>query len=217
MLTTLSEKLDPAHCALLVVDMQHDFCSPGGFVDRIGGDLEPVGRVANRISELLDAARESGAPIFHVRSWFDDSYLNEPMRERLLRFDSPAYCVSGTHGADFIGQLRPAPDEEIITKHRYSAFHGTPLELRLEGLGVRTVVVCGTATNNCVDGTARDAFYRGLYVALPGDASCAPSVPLHEHAMATAAHAYAVTPSVDEIAEMWRATANGAARSKASS
>jgi ureidoacrylate peracid hydrolase len=207
MLASFDEKFDPAHSALLVVDMQNDFCRPGGFVDRIGGDLSGVDRAVPSIQALLAAARASGVPVVHICSWFDHRYLNEPMRERLVRFGVEPYCVEGTWGAEFIDELRPEAGEKVVAKHRYSAFYDTSLHTVLEGLGARSVVVCGTATNNCVDGTARDAFYRGYYVALPDDASCAPTDDLHRHALATAHHAYAVRGNVDDVVATWTAGA----------
>lgn len=208
MLTTNQEKFDSTHSALLVVDMQNDFCRPGGFVDQIGGDLTGVERALPGIHSLLKAARSTGVVIVHIRSWFDLEYLNEPMRERLKRLGVQPYCVRGTWGAEFIDELQPADGENVVEKHRYSAFFETDLDDLLRGLGVRSVVVCGTATNNCVDGTARDAFYRGYYVALPDEASCAPTDELHHYALATAHHAYSVRAGVPEIVATWLAAAS---------
>lgn len=203
MLVGTARKFDPAHTAVLVIDMQNDFCSPGGFVDRIGGDLTPVQRVRDHIVELVELARASGVWVAHIRSWFDEEYMNDPMRERLERMGVPPYCVSGTWGAEFIDGLEPAAGEGVITKHRYSGFYATGLALWLRGRGIQSVVLAGTATNNCVDGTGRDAFYEGFYVALVAEAACAPRPELHDHALATARHAYAEILTLSEIKDVW--------------
>lgn len=198
------EKIDPSTTTLLVVDMQNDFCSPGGYLDKLGADLSAVSPTVNEISRLLGAARRAGVKVVHIQSWFDAEFLNEPMLERLERMAIPPYCVSNTWGADFVPQLTPLEGEDVVVKHSYSAFQGTKLTEMLRQAGTRTVVLCGTATNNCVDGTGRDAFYAGFFVVLASDAACAPSKELHNHAVATAKHGYAVIADVDEIGRVWR-------------
>lgn len=204
----IQERIDPATTALVVVDMQNDFCSPGGYLDKLGADLTAVAPTAHGISRLLESARSSGVKVVHIQSWFDGKYLNTPMLERLERFNIEPYCVSGSWGADFIEELKPLDGEEVVVKHTYSAFQKTRLNDVLRDAGITTVVLCGTATNNCVDGTGRDAFYEGYYVVLVPDAACAPTAELHEHAIATAKHGYAVIAETPEIEEVWAVTVN---------
>lgn len=202
------ERIDPATTALVIVDMQNDYCSPGGYLDKLGADLAPVSAAAAAITRLLHAARTAGVMVVHIQSWFDGKYLNEPMIERLDRFGIEPYCVSNSWGADFIDELKPNDGEEVVIKHTYSAFQKTRLDEVLTEAGIKTVVLCGTATNNCVDGTGRDAFYEGYFVVLAPDAACAPSEQLHTHAVATAKHAYAVIADVAEIESTWAVTVN---------
>ncbi len=204
----LFEKLDPATTAVVVVDMQNDFCSAGGYLDKLGADLTAVGPAVEGIARLLHAARAAKVKVIHIQSWFDREYLNEPMIERLDRFGIQPYCVSGTWGADFVDELTPQEGEEVVIKHAYSAFHKTRLDEVLSSSGIRTLVLCGTATNNCVDGTGRDAFYAGYYVVLVPSAACAPTRELHEHAIATAKHGYAVIAEPEEIEKAWGVNVN---------
>lgn len=208
MTMNIHERINPATTALVVVDMQNDFCSPGGYLDKLGADLTAVEPTARQIARLLDSARSAGVKVVHIQSWFDGKYLNRPMLERLERFNIEPYCVSGSWGADFIDDLRPLEGEEVVVKHTYSAFQKTRLDDVLRDAGISTVVLCGTATNNCVDGTGRDAFYAGYHVVLAPDAACAPTAALHEHAIATAKHAYAVIAEVAEIEAAWAVTVN---------
>lgn len=199
----LEERIDPNTTAVIVVDMQNDFCSPGGYLDHLNADLSQVPVTVDRISQLISGARKVGARVIHIQSFFDRPYLNGAMTDRLDRLNIEPYCVSGTWGAEFIPALQPAPDETVVVKHAYSGFAGTSLAGVLSEGGIRTVILCGTATNNCVDGTGRDAYYQGYLVVLASDAACAPSIALHNHAVETARHAYAVIAEVDEIQSAW--------------
>jgi ureidoacrylate peracid hydrolase len=125
------------------------------------------------------------------------------MIDRLSRIGIDHYCVSGSWGAEFIPALQPESGETVVVKHGYSGFSDTKMNEVLSDGDIRTVVLCGTATNNCVDGTGRDAFFRGYFVVLAPEAACAPSIALHEHAVETARHAYAVIAGVDEIESVW--------------
>lgn len=200
----LSERIDPKTTALLVVDMQNDFCSPGGYLDKLDADLSQVPGTVENIAKLIKSARDAGVQVIHIQSWFDRKYLNAPMIDRLERFGIEPYCVSGSWGAEFVPELQPEEGEAVVIKHGYSAFSETNMNEVLSAGGVRTVVLCGTATNNCVDGTGRDAFFNGYLVVLVPDAACAPSAALHEHAIATARHAYAVIADIDEIESAWK-------------
>lgn len=205
LLRSLAEKVAPAHTAVLVIDMQNDFCSQGGFLDELAIDLSQVREIVPRIAQLLASARRAHTTVVLVRSHFDPVFLLQPMLERLERKQTKPYCVSGTWGAEFVTGLAPQPGEVVITKHRYSAFFATELEMVLRARGVRTVILAGTATNNCVDGTGRDAFALGFYVVLLDDATAATSPEVHEATLKTVDHAYGVIAGLDDIVAIWEA------------
>jgi ureidoacrylate peracid hydrolase len=100
---------------------------------------------------------------------------------------------------------RPVPIESdvVVQKYRYSAFAGTNLDLVLRSAGVRTVVCAGVSTNVCVEATAREAFSADYYVVLPEDACGSWSPALHEAALETARHRYAVVCASDELIDLW--------------
>jgi ureidoacrylate peracid hydrolase len=112
--------------------------------------------------------------------------------------------VAGTWGAEFAPEVAPQADDLVVTKHRYSAFFATDLDMLLRARGIRTIVLSGTATNNCVDGSGRDAFALGYYVALAADASAATSRELHEATLQTADHAYATITDCASIVATWK-------------
>ena len=202
-LTTLAEKVDPERAAVLMIDMQNDFCSQGGFLDRLGVDLGEIQASIGRAQELLSKARAAGVPVIHAYYDGDPDYFVVPMLERLERKDEEAYCLPDTWGIKFVDGLEPEPGELVIGKHRYSAFFGTDLDMRLRSMGISSLVLGGVASNNCVDGTGRDAYYNGYYVVMTSDASAAPTVELHQATLTTVEHAYGVVASTDEITAIW--------------
>ncbi|MGW1682539.1 cysteine hydrolase family protein [Saccharopolyspora sp. NPDC002376] len=210
----LAEKVRPTRTALLIVDMQNDFCSPGGFIDR-STNFTPdmTTAVAQHISALRDAAEHLGILTVHVVSHFDDEYLNEPMRERLTRIGAEPYCISGTWGAEIIDDLKIRPGELQVEKHTYDGFFGTRLQSVLEEHQIRTVVATGLATDNCVAATAKGAYFRGFYVVMPTDSCAAGSEAQHEAGLRIAGHAYAELCTSDELLTTW-ATTHGVAGSQ---
>lgn len=207
----LVEKVSPSRTALLIVDMQNDFCSPGGFIDRATSFTPSTAAVSARIATLRQAAEHLGMLVIHIVSHFDDEYLNEPMRERLVRIGAEPYCVSGTWGAEIIDELAIRPGELQVAKHTYDGFYGTELQNILEDHQIRTTLVTGLATDNCVAATAKGAYFRGFYVVIPADACTSGSVAQHEAGLLIAQHAYAELSTSDELLTTWGLT-NGSDR-----
>jgi ureidoacrylate peracid hydrolase len=176
-LDTLAKKVDPGHAALIVVDVQNDFCAPEGMMDREGNDLTAVRAMVPRLHRLVDAAREAGVFVVFIQSIYglagnellSESWLEQAARRRKGSYTEYAVCADGSWNFDFYGDLRPVQGEPIIHKHRFSAFEGTELDLILRSKGVRSVILTGVATNVCVETTARHAFVKDYYVVFVGD------------------------------------------------
>jgi len=207
MLETLAAQVAPAHTALLIVDMQKDFCTPGFGAERAGRDLGPANRAIPAIRKLLEGARAAGATVAHVGFWTlpdngsdSDSWLQ---KRRGATVSSPTLCIADTDGARFIDELAPAPGELEIRKHRYSAFTATNLDLLLRARGVRTIIVTGVSTNVCVETTFRAGFELGYYVVVPTDGCASWDQALHEAALANVRHRFGVTPDADDILSAW--------------
>jgi ureidoacrylate peracid hydrolase len=208
-LASLADRFDAAHTALLIVDMQKDFCLEGFGAHRAGRDLSAAHRAIPVIAELLLAARQSGVRVGHVGfSTLPDhgsdsgSWLAQRRRST---YSSDMLCISGTEGAEFVPELAPADSEWRVRKHRYSAFTGTDLDMLLRSAGIRSVVVTGVSTNACVESTVRAAFDLDYYVAVPPDAVGSWDQALHAATLANVNHRFGVTPSTRELAEVWRA------------
>ncbi len=170
LLTGLSEVVEPAHTAVLVIDMQNDFCAPGGHTEvNLGKDAADCRAVAAPIENLAASARRAGALVIWIKADYDRAYLSPAIHARqVARGIVEAYCVSGSWGAEFY-RVSPGPGDLVMEKHRHSAFAGTGLDQILRDRGIRTVVVAGVQTHVCVESSLRDASARGYYVVVPGD------------------------------------------------
>jgi ureidoacrylate peracid hydrolase len=212
MLSTLREKVDPRHAALLLVDVQNDFCAEGGAIHREGRDLTLVKNMIPRLERLLEAARAAKVPCVWIRNVYNtgpNHYLSEVWLEQAKRCRNGAYveypvCEPGAWNGDFY-RVKPRADEAIVTKHRYGAFEGTDLDLILRSRGIRSVIMTGVATNVCVETTARQAFMRDYYVVFTGDCSATFSQAQHEAALLNIDQFFGQVVSSDEIIACWPA------------
>ncbi|PEQ11362.1 hypothetical protein B2G71_17570 [Novosphingobium sp. PC22D] len=207
MMDSLAELARPARTALLIVDMQKDFCTPGFGAERAGRDLGPANRAMPQIARLLEGARASGVTVAHVGFWTlpdhgsdSDTWLQ---KRRGATVSAPDLCIAGSEGAEFVDALAPVKGELEIRKHRYSAFTATSLDLLLRARDVRTIVVTGVSTNVCVETTFRAGFELGYAVLVPPQACASWHERLHEAALENVRHRFGATPSVDEILAVW--------------
>jgi len=207
-LTTLPEKVDPAHCAIVVIDMQKDFTTAGCFWDKLGQlDLEAIDGVAQRLRAFLDMARERDVSIIHVMANYDGQYMNDPMHERLHRHGIGRYCQSGTEGIEFHAGLEPQGDEPVVVKHRFDALYDTELDLMLKARGIRSVILTGVAVQGCVDSTARHAYFNGYYVVFASDLAGGATPTVHQVTLDSMQLMFGVTATGEEIVAAWDAPA----------
>ncbi len=204
-LKCVAERLRPAHTAVLVIDMQNDFCAEGGYVERvIGKNAAPCRAVAAPIMTLVAAARAAAVPVVWVRADYRLEKLPAGMAARFADQGKGAVCCApGTWGADFYG-CAPLPGETILDKHCFSAFIGTDLAARLGARGVRTIVFAGVQTNVCVESTLRDALSLGFNVVLAGDCVASHTPELHEATIKNVRFVLGDVLSGREIATLWQ-------------
>jgi ureidoacrylate peracid hydrolase len=163
---SLPGAIEAVRAALLIVDMQNDFCAEGGFLQqRKGYDVGFALPLAERIRELTAALRAAGVLTVWIKSVYDFKYLAPA---QIAKRGAEGCCMEGTWGADFF-ELTPRPGDPTIIKHTFSAFHDTTLDELLRGKGIDTLLVTGVATNVCVDSTLREGFFRGYHIVLVED------------------------------------------------
>jgi ureidoacrylate peracid hydrolase len=201
MLTTLREKIDPAHAAVLVVDMQNDFVHPEGGLARNGGDPAATQAIVPALNRLISDARSSGAPVIFIRAAHSTWTMSEVAQEKRLSREFPI-CIEGTWGCEFYG-VEPEPGECIVTKHRYSAFINTDLDLILRAQGIKTLIMTGTATNVCVESTARDGFMLDYYIVFLDDCTGTGDRELHEATLRNISRAFGVVCNSTDVTAEW--------------
>jgi ureidoacrylate peracid hydrolase len=207
----LERKVDPRHTALIVVDVQNDFCAEGGMMHAEGLDLTAVQSMANRLPGLIAGAREAGALVVFVRNVYSsvgNAYLSDVWLEQASRRRGDSYtrrdvCAADSWEGDFFGDVAPRPGDPIVTKHRFSAFHNTDLDTILRSHGIRTLVMTGVASNVCVETTAREGFVRDYYVVFLEDGTAAYRDEDHAATLRVIDRFFGEVASIDDVAGAW--------------
>lgn len=161
--------------ALMIIDMQKDFCLPGAPFEVYGAM-----KVAEKIKEALEACRKHGIPVIHVFRY----YRADGSDVELTRYDGFAKAggslIRGTEGAEIVDELKPIEGEYLIVKQRWSAFFQTECDLLLRRLGVDHIVVTGVQTPNCIRGTVWDANSLDYEVTILTDGTGAKTDEVHQ-------------------------------------
>jgi nicotinamidase-related amidase len=169
---------EPASTALLVIDMQHDFMSKGGWAHAMGLDLALLAPTVPVIAALLDAFRKAGAPVIFTREGHRPDLSDLPPHKK-GRFAPQVgdtgprgrYMVTGEPCNDIIPELAPLPGEIVIDKPGAGSFYATLLDHMLRLRGITHLVVTGVTTDVCVHTTIREGNDRGYQCLLVEDAT----------------------------------------------
>jgi nicotinamidase-related amidase len=184
---------DVKSTALVIIDMQHDFCSPGGYVDHSGADVSMLRRPINPIKAVLEDARKVGMAVIFTREghrptlddcppakmertvWVGHTIGKKGPLGRLL--------VRGEKGNQIIDELAPLPGEIVIDKPAKGAFYGTELDVVLRARGITHLLFTGVTINICVENTMRDAADRGYWNLIITDGTAAINDEIHEQSL----------------------------------
>jgi ureidoacrylate peracid hydrolase len=215
MLTTLEQKVAPSHTALIVMDVQNDFCARGGAFDREGKDMDFLGGIVPRLINLITEARKAGVNIVYSRSvhssegsnYLSDAYVEQQMRHAKGRYIEYPMCKEGSWGADFYDGIEPLPQEPVVTKHRFSTFMDTNLDLILRSRGIRSLIMTGMATNVCVETTARDGFMKDYYIVFLRDCTSATSKELHNNTLKNIDLYFGEVVDAGDVVRCWQRSA----------
>lgn len=200
---SVQARIDPRTTALIVVDVQNDFCDPDGAFGKLGADVSMMPPLADKLRRLVEAARRKDMLILWVRATYDAVVTSNALAETYNRRGfTQSQCLDGSWGAEWYGvSPRKAPNEIALSKHRFSPFWDTAIDLYLRSNNIRSVVVTGVVTSGCVDSTARDAFFNDYYVVVAEDCVAEASRERHDAALRKLAQAFGIVlPAADLIA-----------------
>jgi ureidoacrylate peracid hydrolase len=201
MLRELKEKVDPQHAALVVIDMQNDFCHDEGAKAQDGANVSLVQAIVPALQALVDGAHAAGVPVLFTQAVHNKWTDSEVRMERHL--DASPNCMESTWGAEFYGII---PDERdlVVQKARYSAFYGTNFDLVLRAQGIKSLILTGTATSACVESTARDGWFHDYYIVVADDCCAQGNLEKHENALRSIDGPFAVLASAADILREWQ-------------
>lgn len=180
MMTTLTARpeaitFDPQQSALIVVDMQNAYATPGGYLDLAGFDVSTTRPVIANIQTAVTAARAAGMLIIWFQNGWDEQYVEaggpgspnfhksnalKTMRKQPQL--QGKLLAKGSWDYQLVDELVPQPGDIVLPKPRYSGFFNTPLDSILRSRGIRHLVFTGIATNVCVESTLRDGFFWSI-------------------------------------------------------
>lgn len=174
----------PAETALIIVDMQNAYASPGGYVDLAGFDVSGAPRAIEKIGQAAEAARAAGMPVIFFQNGWDPDYVeaggpgspnwHKSNALKLMRRRPELHgklLAKGGWDYELVAALPPQPGDIVVAKPRYSAFYNTNLDSLLRARGIRSLVFTGIATNVCVESTLRDSFFLEYFSVVLHDAT----------------------------------------------
>ncbi|MBI4321522.1 MAG: cysteine hydrolase [Chloroflexi bacterium] len=201
---SLEELVDPRHTALVVVDVQNDFCHSEGDLGRRAGDVSRIQAAVRDLVGLIIQARDKGVAIIFIRAvhgaWTDsETWLR---RRKDVPVAQLRTCQDNTWGGDFY-EVQPLPGDKVIAKPRYSAFYGTELDVMLRARGIRTLLMTGVTTNVCVESTARDGMQRDYDIVLVENCCGTTRDEDHQATLRNIRNQFGVVATSGEVVEAW--------------
>ncbi len=196
----LKRNFSPDRTALIVVDMQRDYCCEGGVLDKMGCSLEKPQALAGTLAAFVNKVRSVLKRIVHLKMTFLP-HLRPPSIVEHFNRVAPGRVYDPSFG-DFYG-VEPAAGDIVIPKYRYSGFVSTYLDQFLRGDGITSLAFTGIATNVCVESTVRDAFMRDYYVVVLSDMTEGTSVEAKESSLRNIDTFFGTVVESRELLKCW--------------
>ncbi len=195
------ELVVPGKTALIVVDVQNDFCHPEGACARRGSDVGAAMEMVPQLQQLIAGARAHNVPVIYIQTFHEYATDSEAWTNR-SGGKSGDVCRTGSWGADFY-EVAPLPGDIIVNKHRYSAFINTRLDSVLRTLKTETLIMTGVSTNVCVESTARHGYMLDYNIVFVEDACAAYSAKAHEMTLENIDQFFGSVVKTDQVLGAW--------------
>ncbi|HTR83431.1 MAG TPA: pyrimidine utilization protein B [Reyranella sp.] len=176
--------IKPAETALIVVDMQNAYASPGGYLDLAGFDISGAAAAIENTKKAIEAARAAGVTVIYFQNGWDPNYVeaggpgspnyhksNALKTMRAKPELQGKLLAKGGWDYEIVQEIPPQGSDIVVQKPRYSAFFNSNLDSILRARGIRTLIFTGVATNVCVESTLRDGFHLEYFGAVLHDAT----------------------------------------------
>ena len=177
-------EIDPTKTAVIVIDMQNAYASPGGYLDLAGFDISGAKGVIQNIKGVLETARAAGVQVIYFQNGWDPDYVeaggpgspnwhkSNALKTMRARPELQGTLLArGTWDYELVDELKPQPGDIQLHKTRYSGFFNSQLDSVLRSRGIRNLVFVGIATNVCVESTLRDGFFLEYFGVVLEDAT----------------------------------------------
>jgi nicotinamidase-related amidase len=184
---------DLSRTALVVIDMQNDFCQRGGFGEALGNDISPAEEIIPNVQSVLQGSRQLGLTIIHTREGHlpdlsdcpESKLRRSQVNGKGIGDEGPMgrILIRGEYGHDFVDALQPLTNEWIIDKPGKGAFYHTELEEMLHSHDIQYLILSGVTTHVCVHTTLREANDRGFECLVLEDATAAYEIADHDAAI----------------------------------
>ncbi|GLX70569.1 cysteine hydrolase family protein [Paenibacillus glycanilyticus] len=204
----LKKRLEHKNTAIIVVDVQNDYCHPEGAIAKLGTDVSSVKNMMPNLHALLEAAQQHHVPVIYLQTNHEKATDSEVWVSRFADGINPI-CHTGSWGAEFY-EVSPLPDDIIVKKHRYSGFIHTRLESVLQTLKIETLIMTGVSTNLCVESTARDGFMMDYHIVLMKDACAAFTQEEHDMTVQTVDTYFGMASDTKAVISFWQQQPNQA-------
>lgn len=184
--------------ALVIVDVQNDYCHKEGCMAKQDLDVSMVEKMMPPLKKMIQTFKEIQVPIIYIQTIHEESTDSKTWTKRLKGRNQQDLCRKNTWGAEFY-ELTPDEQDIIVVKHRYSAFIHTRLDSVLRALQVETLFIAGVSTNICVESTARDGFMLDYDIVLLSDCTAAFSKEAHDMALQNIDQFFGSVASSDDV------------------
>lgn len=177
-------EIDPTKTAVIVIDMQNAYASPGGYLDLAGFDISGAAKVIENTKGVLEVARRAGVQVIYFQNGWDPDYVeaggpgspnfhkSNALKTMRARPELEGTLLArGTWDYELVDELKPQPGDIQLHKTRYSGFFNSQLDSVLRSRGIRNLVFVGIATNVCVESTLRDGFFLEYFGIVLEDAT----------------------------------------------